>query len=127
MIFFQCAPLTHHAGHISFWGHRPMGLTKVPYAPRRPARSAVLRVVAWWPTEAEGRSVHSFAGRRWGMCDLSPGAGGRVGVEQVLESARSCVGTYGAAIQPALDLGWQLDAERRCSRGDGVQELSYSL
>ena len=64
MVFFQCALSIHNVGHIGFWGHRPMGLAIVPYAPRSPARSAVLRVVAWWPAEAEGRGVHSLTGRR---------------------------------------------------------------
>ena len=81
----------------------------------------------WWPAEAEGRGMCSFAGQRWGRRDLAPGADDRVGVEQGLEFARSCVGTYGAAIRAALDLGWQLDVERRCSRGGGVQEFGYSL
>ena len=81
MVFFQCALSIHNVGHIGFWGHRPMGLAIVPYAPRSPARSTVLRVVAWWPAEAEGRGVHSFTGRRWGRRDLSPNDDGRVGVE----------------------------------------------
>ena len=70
MVFFQCALLTHHVGHISFWGHRHAGLAVVPYMPCSPAWSIFLRVVAWWSTEAEGRGVHSFAGRRWGRRDL---------------------------------------------------------
>ena len=81
MVFFQCALSIHHVGHISFWGHRPAVLAVVPHMPRNPAWSVVLRVMAWWSAEAEGRGVLSFAGQRWGRRDLAPGADGRVGVE----------------------------------------------
>ena len=81
MVFFQCALLIHHVGHISFWGNRPVGLAVVPHTPCSSAWSVVLGVVAWWAAEAEGRGVHSFAGRRLGRRDLSPGADGWVGVE----------------------------------------------
>ena len=87
MIFFQCAPLIHHAGHISFRGHRPVRLALAPRMPRSLAWSVVLGVMARWSAEAEGRGVHPFAGQRWGRRDLSPGADGGVGAEQALESA----------------------------------------
>ena len=81
MDFFQCALSLHHVGHLSFWGRRPAGLVVVPHMPCSPSRSIVLRVVARWSVEAEGPGVHSFAGRRLGRRDLSPGADGWVGVE----------------------------------------------
>ena len=87
MIFFQCAPLIHHAGHISFWVHRLVGLAVAPRMPCSLAWSIILGVMAWRSAEAEGRGVHPFAGRRWGRRDLSPGADGGVGAEQALESA----------------------------------------
>ena len=127
MGFFQCALSIHHVGHISFWDHSPTVLAVVPHIPRSSAWSVILRVMARWPAKAEGHGVCSFAGQRWGRRDLAPGADGRVGVKLGLEPTRSCVGTYGAAIRPTLDLGWQLDAERRRSRGGGVQEFGYSL
>ena len=115
MIFFQCAPLIHHAGHISFWGHRPVRLAVAPRMPRSLAWSAVLGVMARRSAEAEGRGVHPFAGLRGGWRDLSPGAGGGVGAGRALESTRSRVRAHDATMRPALGLGWQLDAERRCS------------
>ena len=127
MIFFQRAPLIHHAGHISFWVHRLVGLAVAPRMPRSLAWSAVLGVMARRSAEAEGHDEHPFAVLRRGRRDLSPGAGGGVDAEWALESARNCVRAHAAAIRPALGLGWQLDAERRCSRGGGVQELGYSL
>ena len=127
MIFFQCAPLIHHAGHISFWGHRPMRLAVASCMPCSLAWSAVLGVMARWSAEAEGRGVDPFAGLGGGWRDLSPGAGGGVGAGQALESAGSCARAHDATMRLTLGLGWQLDAERRCSRGGGVQELGYSL
>ena len=115
MIFFQCAPLIHHAGHISFWGHRPVRLAVAPCMPCSLAWSTVLGVMARRSAEAEGRGVHPFAGLRRGRRDLSPGAGEGVGAERALVSTGSCVRAHDAAIRPALGLGWQLDAERRCS------------
>ena len=115
MIFFQCAPLIHHAGHISFRGYRPMRLAVAPCMPRSLAWSIVLGVMARRSAEAEGRGVHPFAGLRGGRRDLSPGAGGGVGAGRVLESTGSRVHAHDAAMRPALGLGWQLDAERRCS------------
>ena len=127
MIFFQCAPLTYHAGHISFRGHRLVGLAVVPHMPRSLAWSAVLGVMARRSAEAEGRGMPPFAGLRGGRRDLSPGAGGGVGAGRALESTGSCVRAHNATIRPAWGLVWQLDAERMCSRGGGVQELGYSL
>ena len=49
MIFFQCAPLIHHAGHISFWGYRPVRLAVAPHMPRSLAWSAVLGVMRGGP------------------------------------------------------------------------------
>ena len=127
MIFLQCAPLIHHAGHISFWGRRPGRPAVAPRMPCRLAWSVVLGVMARRSAEAEGRGVHLFAGLRGGWHDLSPGAGGGVGARRVLESDASCVRVHDAAIRPALGLGWQLDAERRCPCGGGIQELGDSL
>ena len=73
MVFFHCTLSIHHVGHISFWGYCPAVLAVVPHMPLSPAWSVVLRVAAWWSAEAEGRSVHSFAGRRWGRRDFTPG------------------------------------------------------
>ena len=87
MIFFQRAPLIHHAGHISFWVHRLVGLAVAPHMPCSPAWSVVLGVMARWSAEAGGHDVHHFAGRRWGRRDLSRSADGGVGAEQALESA----------------------------------------
>ena len=127
MVFFHCTLSIHHVGHISFWGYCPAVLAVVPHMPHSPAWSVVSRVAAWWSAEAEDHGVHSFTGRRWGRRDLSPGAGGGLDAERALESAGSCVRVQDAAIRPAWGLGWQLDTERRCSRGGGVQELGYSL
>ena len=115
MIFLQCAPLIHHAGHRSFWGHRPVRLAVAPRMPRSLAWSTVLGVMALRSTGAEGRDVHPFTGLRRGRRDLSPGASGGVGAGRVLESTGSRVRAHDAAVRPALGLGWQLDAERRCS------------
>ena len=115
MIFFQRAPLIHHAGHISFWGHRLVRLAAAPCMPCSLAWSAVLGVMARRSAEVEGRGVNPFARLRGGWHDLSPGAGGGVGAGRALESTGSCVRAHDATMRPALGLGWQLDAERRCS------------
>ena len=87
MIFFQRAPLIHHAGHVSFWGQRPVRLTVAPYMPCSLAWSAVLGVMAQRSTEAAGHGGHPFVGLRRGWRDLSPGAGGGVDAEWALVSA----------------------------------------
>ena len=53
MIFFQCAPLIHHAGHISFWGHRLMRLAVAPSMPCSLAWNVVWGVMARRSAEAE--------------------------------------------------------------------------
>ena len=58
MIFFQCAPLIHHAGHISFWGHRLVGLAVAPRMPRNPSWRVILGVMARWSAKAGGHGVH---------------------------------------------------------------------
>ena len=114
MIFFQCAPLIHHAGLISFWGHHPVRLAIAPRMPRSLAWSAVLGVMARRSVEAEGHGGHPFAALRRGQRDLSLGVDGGVDAEWALESAESCVRAHDTAIQPTFGLRWQLDAERRC-------------
>ena len=64
MIFFQCAPLIHHAGHISFRGHRPVRLAVAPHMPCSLAWSAVLGVMARRSAEAEGHGVHPLTSLR---------------------------------------------------------------
>ena len=109
MIFFQCAPLIHHAGHISFWGHRPVRLAVASRMPCSLAWSAVLGVMAGRSAEAEGRGVHLLAGLRGHWRDLSPGAGGSVGARRALEFAGRCAREHDATMRPALGLEWQLD------------------
>ena len=61
MIFLQCAPLIHHAGHISFRGRRPMRLAVAPRMPRSLAWGVALYVMTRWSAKDKGRDAHPFA------------------------------------------------------------------